>query len=260
MNNSLLNNYALVCGSTQGIGLCVAKELAQKGFNLVLVSRNEKKLKQIISSLPKTNKEHVFVACDFNKPDELKEKISSLIKKHKVTILINNTGGPSSGSILESKKDDFISAFKMHVICSQILTKLVVPEMKKIKFGRIINIISTSVKAPIQNLGVSNTIRGAVANWSKTLANELGEYSVTVNNILPGYTNTKRLESLIQKKSTYSGESIDVVKQKMINSVPAKRFGEPEEIAHLVSFLVSSKAGYINGTNIVVDGGRTASL
>ena len=166
----------------------------------------------------------------------------------------------NNGSITKAKEEEFIKGFKMHIICNQILIKHLVPGMKKLKYGRIINIISTSVKAPIPDLGVSNTIRGAVANWSKTLANELGCYGITVNNILPGYTNTSRLNNLIEKKSKKTGKSISVVKKNMIKNIPAQRFGTPEEIAYVASFLSSNKASYINGTNIVVDGGRTASL
>tara|TARA_B100001750_G_C15522400_1_gene613166 strand:- start:7785 stop:8564 length:780 start_codon:yes stop_codon:yes gene_type:complete len=259
MYDDLLNKTALVCGSTQGIGLSIAKNFAENGVNLILVSRDKLKLQKIISDLP-NKKKHTFVVCDFNNPDKLEKKISALVKKNKIHVLINNTGGPASGSILKATTKEFLDGFKMHIICNQILVKHVLPGMKKLKYGRIINIISTSVKAPIQDLGVSNTIRGAVANWSKTLANEIGCYGITVNNVLPGYTNTNRLQSLIEKKAKKTGKQIKLIKKNMIQNIPAQRFGEPEEIAYLVSFLSSSKASYINGTNIVVDGGRTASL
>ena len=160
----------------------------------------------------------------------------------------------------KAKTIEFTKAFNMHVLCNQILIKHVVPGMKKIKFGRIINIISTSVKIPIKGLGVSNTIRGAVANWSKTLANELGEFKITVNNILPGYTNTKRLSSLLQKMAQSQKTSTKKIEKGLLDTIPVKRFGLVSDIAYVAIFLASPNASYINGVNIPVDGGRTGSL
>ena len=175
-------------------------------------------------------------------------------------ILINNTGGPAGGPITEANIESFENAFKMHLINNQILVQSVIRGMIKEGYGRIVNIISTSVKAPIAGLGVSNTIRAAVANWAKTLSLELGEYGITVNNILPGFTNTNRLKSIIAKKSEKQGIPENEVIKIMMKSIPANRFGEAKETANAVAFLCSPAAAYINGINLPVDGGRTASL
>ena len=200
---------------------------------------------------------HNFLCVDFS-ANNFSERIDSLSQDY--DILINNTGGPASGPITDAQPEDFENAFKMHLLNNQILVKKVVEGMKRNSFGRIINIISTSVKAPIPGLGVSNTIRAAVANWAKTLSLELGIYGITVNNVLPGFTNTTRLNSLINKKSEVQGKPIDEVASQMKKSVPMNRFGSSNEVASAVVFLSSTKASYINGINLPVDGGRTASL
>jgi 3-oxoacyl-[acyl-carrier protein] reductase len=148
----------------------------------------------------------------------------------------------------------------MHLINNQILVQKAIKGMKDAGFGRIINIISTSVKAPIAGLGVSNTIRAAVASWAKTLSIELGAYGITVNNVLPGFTNTNRLKSLIAKKAEVQGKSEEKIARAMKSQVPAARFGQANEVANAVAFLCSPAASYINGINLPVDGGRTASL
>ena len=148
----------------------------------------------------------------------------------------------------------------MHLINNHILVQHVVEGMKKEGFGRIVNIISTSVKSPIPGLGVSYTIRAAVANWAKTLSFELAEHGITVNNVLPGFTNTNRLKTLIETKSKTLNKSVEEITKKMISSVPANRFGEAAEVADAIAFLCSQSAGYINGINLPVDGGRTTSL
>jgi 3-oxoacyl-[acyl-carrier protein] reductase len=174
--------------------------------------------------------------------------------------LINNTGGPKSGPIVDAEVSEFLAAFNQHLICNHILMQAVVPGMKAAGFGRIINIISTSVKQPLPNLGVSNTIRGAVASWSKTLANELGAFGITVNNVLPGATNTQRLTEIAKVKADKTGESIAEILAEMGQESPMKRIAEPEEVAAAVAFLASPAASYINGINVPVDGGRTKSL
>ncbi len=261
MNLDLKNKTAIVCGATQGIGLGIAQEFAKEGVNLILVARNKEKLISCVNSLERPEK-HSFICVDFSKPNELEKELSSYFKKHKtvVHILINNTGGPKSGPIERAKTSEFVDAFNMHVLCNQILCSFVVPGMKKLGYGRIINIISTSVKIPIIGLGVSNTIRGAVANWSKTMANELGEFQITVNNVLPGYTNTNRLRSLFEKMSSSQKKPIKEIEQNIINNVPLKRLGTVNDVANIVTFLASKKASYINGVNIPIDGGRTGSL
>ncbi len=258
MNLGIENKNALVCGSTQGIGKASAMTLAAEGANVTLLARNEDKLKQVLAELPNNDQNHNYLVADFQKPDELKVKLdNSNLEFH---ILINNTGGPAGGPVFKASLEEFESAFTQHLKCNHVLVQAVVPFMKTQCFGRIINIISTSVKQPLDGLGVSNTIRGAVANWSKTLANELGEHGITVNNVLPGATGTERLSEILKNKSAKTGKSIDEVSDGMKNAVPAKRFAQPQEIANAVAFLSSAAASYINGINLPVDGGRTKSL
>lgn len=258
MNLQLQNKNALVCGSTQGIGKAAALLLAEEGANVTLIARNEEKLKSVLAELPNDNQCHGYLVADFTKPEELQKVLeNSELQFH---ILVNNTGGPAGGPIFNAKIEEFESAFTQHLKCNHILVQSLVPFMKTQCFGRIINVISTSVKQPLDGLGVSNTIRGAVASWSKTLANELGEFGITVNNVLPGATGTERLNEIIKNKSTKTGKSFDEVSQNMKNSSPAKRFAKPEEIANAIVFLASERASYINGINVPVDGGRTKSL
>ena len=259
MNLDLKNKNAIVCGSTQGIGEASAIELAKLGANITLMARNESKLSDVLSKLDKSmDQKHSFVCVDFSKTDKLKLAVASLQGSY--SILINNTGGPAAGPIVDADINAFENAFKMHLINNQILVQKVVEGMKKDGFGRIINIISTSVKAPIAGLGVSNTIRAAVANWSKTLSIELGSYGITVNNVLPGFTNTNRLKSIISNKAEKQGKTEQEIAAIMKSSVPAKRFGEANEVANAIAFLCTPAASYINGVNVPVDGGRTQSL
>ena len=262
MNLSLLGKHALVCGSTQGIGLAAAQELALLGASVTLVARHEEKLMQSITTLDNSQQQHHdYVCADFTQPDSLKNKLENYLKTGKtIHILINNTGGPPGGKAIDATVSEFQQAFSNHLLCNHILTSLVIEGMKASGYGRIINVISTSVKIPLQGLGVSNTIRGAVANWSKTLANELGEYGITVNNVLPGATNTVRLKSIIETKAAKTGKSVEQIQQEMANEVPLKRIAEPQEVANAIAFLASPAAAYINGINVPVDGGRTGCL
>ncbi len=259
MDINLKNKNAIVCGSTQGIGEASAIELAKLGANITLIARNESKLLDVLNELDKSQGQtHSFIAIDFRDSNKLKEEVNLL--KANYHILINNTGGPAAGPITDANTSSFEEAFRMHLINNQILVQKVVEGMKKEGYGRIVNIISTSVKAPIAGLGVSNTIRAAVANWAKTLSVELGVYGITVNNVLPGFTNTNRLKSLIAKKAEIQGKSENEIASIMKSQVPAGRFGEANEVANAVAFLCSPAASYINGINIPVDGGRTKSL
>lgn len=258
MELNLKNKNALVCGSTQGIGKATAILLAEEGANITLIARNEEKLKAVLAELPNNNQKHKYLIADFSKPEEVKQVLkASSLQFH---VLVNNTGGPEGGPIFNAKIEEFERAFTQHLKCNHLLVQAVVPFMKTQCFGRIINIISTSVKQPLDGLGVSNTIRGAVASWSKTLANELGEFGITVNNVLPGATGTERLKEIINNKATKTGQSFDAVAEAMKNAAPAKRFAEPEEVAAAIVFLASESAGFINGINVPVDGGRTKSL
>jgi 3-oxoacyl-[acyl-carrier protein] reductase len=262
MNLNLSNKTAFVCGSTQGIGKAAAIELALLGAKVVLIARNETALQSTILEIDAINHlKNDFIVADFSQPDQLKIALDSYISLNGAAhILINNTGGPPAGKIAEAKTQEFLSAFNSHLICNHILAEAVLPFMKHEKYGRIINIISTSVKQPLKGLGVSNTIRAAVANWAKTLSLEVAMYGITVNNVLPGATATARLQGIISNKSVKTNSSIDKISQEMLDEIPAGRFALAEEIAAAVAFLASPAAAYINGINVPVDGGRTGCL
>ncbi|MFN5031015.1 MAG: SDR family oxidoreductase, partial [Flavobacteriia bacterium] len=237
-------------------------ELANMGANVVLLARSEDKLKDSLKDLDASNgQNHSYLVADFAQPNDLKKTITDFVNAgNKIHVLVNNTGGPKGGMIKDAATDEFLSAFNQHLICNHILVQAIYPGMISEKYGRIINVISTSVKQPLPNLGVSNTIRGAVANWSKTLANELGAFGITVNNVLPGATNTARLQSIVEVKAQQHNETIDDVFEEMASESPMKRIAQPEEVAAAIAFLASPAASYINGINVPVDGGRTKSL
>ena len=261
MNLSLEGKNAVICGSTQGIGLAIAQELALMGANCTLMARNQPSLEEALIHLDTSLlQKHYFLVADFSKPEQVKNAIEKHVIKHAVHILVNNTGGPAAGPVTDAKEDDFLSAFNQHLICNHILATAVIPSMKEAAFGRIINVISTSVKIPLKNLGVSNTIRGAVASWAKTMSNELAQFGITVNNILPGATKTKRLEMIILNNANKKNTEIEKVEAEMQSEIPARRFGEAEEIAAVAAFLASPAAAYVNGVSIPVDGGRTGSI
>ncbi len=262
MQINLIGKNALVCGSTKGIGNAIAMLYAKLGANVTLVARNGALLERIIRDLDTSmGQKHDFIAADFSKPEELKEKV--LIKVHEPRvyhILVNNTGGPPAGLAIDAELHEYVSAFTNHLLCNHLLTQAVMDGMRASGYGRIINIISTSVKVPLKGLGVSNTVRGAVGNWAKTLATELGPYGITVNNILPGATATDRLKQIIEGKATKQKHSIDEVNKEMTDEIPLGRFASPDEIAYAAAFLASDYAAYITGINLPVDGGRTPSL
>ncbi|MBL0357402.1 MAG: SDR family oxidoreductase [Chitinophagaceae bacterium] len=261
MNLSLQGKTAVVCGSTQGIGLAAAIEISKLGATCVLMARNEDALKEAILQLNNSyNQQHTYLVADFDKPDMVKQVIEHFVAQYTVHVLVNNSGGPAGGPITEATTDAFINTFNRHLICNHILTTAVMDSMKAAGFGRIINIISTSVKIPLPNLGVSNTIRGAVASWSKTMANELGQFNITVNNVLPGATNTQRLQSIIENNAAKKNKPTAEIEEEMKKEIPARRFAEANEVGNVIAFLASPAAAYINGVNIPVDGGRTGSM
>lgn len=260
MNLNLNNKNALVCGSTAGIGKATAIALASEGANVTLVARNENKLKAILATLPQPGK-HSYLVADFSNPYDLLSQVTKFMNtNHGFHIVINNTGGPKSGPVLTASLDEFESAFTNHLKCNHVIAQATIPFMKSEGYGRIINIISTSVKEPIPGLGVSNTIRGAVGNWSKTLASEVAEFGITVNNVLPGFTETERLIEIVKVKAASEGKNIEDMSEIMKHYTPANRFAKPEELADAITFLASERAAYINGINLPVDGGRTKSL
>jgi 3-oxoacyl-[acyl-carrier protein] reductase len=262
MNLKLNGKRAIVCGSTEGIGKAIAIELANMGAAVTLMARNEDKLKKVIQGLSTDNKQdHHYLCADFDHPEQVQTAINNYVKdKKEIAILVNNSGGPAGGKAIEAELEEFQNAFNRHLMCNQVLAKAVTPLMKAGGYGRIINIISTSVKAPLPGLGVSNTIRGAVANWSKTLSIELASFGITVNNVLPGATFTGRLESIIKSKASKGGISEKEATNNMLKEIPAGRFASADEVAAAACFLASPSAGYINGINLPVDGGRLSCL
>ena len=259
---NLDGKVAIVTGGSRGIGRAIAIELARNGANITLFARNEKSLKTVIRELDTSSgQSHDYLVADFLQPDTVIKAVDQYMYNGKtIHILVNNTGGPPHGAVMDSDAEKFMAGFKAHIINNQNLVKHLAPGMKSSGYGRIINVISISVKTPIAGLGVSNTIRGAVASWSKTLANELGPYGITVNNILPGYTKTGRLDELFIKKAEEAGISHAEFEKQAADKIPAKRLGLPEEMGYAAAFLASPAAGYINGINLPVDGGITPSM
>jgi len=250
---------ALVCGSTQGIGRATAEALAGAGARITLLARNPERLAEVAASLPGSG--HDWLVADFAVP----EQVASVVGEHleatgPFQILVNNTGGPPSGPVVEAGPAEFVAAFESHLLCNHLLAQALLPGMQESGYGRIINIISTSVKQPIRGLGVSNTTRAAVASWAKTLAGEVGRYGITVNNVLPGATLTGRHHALIQARSIKTGVPVAEIEEAMLGEIPLGRFGEPAEVAAAALFLASPSGGYITGINLPVDGGRLGSL
>lgn len=258
---NLENKNALVCGASDGIGRSIALGLAAAGANVTLFARNAEKLGAVLRELDQSmGQKHAFLLADFSQPEEVKKVVTEAAKENTYHILVNNTGGPPAGPITKATDSAFLAALSAHLINNHNITTALLPGMEGSGYGRVINIISTSVKIPLKGLGVSNTTRGAVGAWAKTLANEVAPLGITVNNVLPGATKTGRLSSIIEGKADKTGHAVSEVEEEMLSEIPMKRFGSPDEIAHAAVFLASSQAAYITGTNVVVDGGRTACL
>jgi len=261
---ALAGRRALVSGSTQGIGKAIAIAFAAAGATVDLMGRNEDGLARVLKELPTPRGQaHSTLVADFGDWRKVEAAAQAYAQTRLQTsgpvhILVNNTGGPPAGLAIDARPDEYITAMSMHIACFQALAQACVPGMRDAKYGRIINITSTSVVTPIKGLGVSNTVRAAVANWTKTLATELGRFNITVNNILPGFTKTARLDSLFKGKASRAGSTVDEVERDAIATIPAGRLGAPEEIASVALFLASPAASYVNGVNLPVDGGRLA--
>jgi 3-oxoacyl-[acyl-carrier protein] reductase len=262
MDLNLSSHHALVCGASQGIGLATAMELAELGADVTLLARSADKLKTVVERLPRKHatQRHDWRSVDMQDTQSLQTIATEIVAAHPVQILINNTGGPPGGPAHSAEPAAFENTFRQHLIAGQVLLQTVLPGMRASGYGRLVNVISTSVKEPIPGLGVSNTIRAAVAAWAKTLAGELAADGITVNNVLPGYTRTARLDGLLAAQSEKSGRAAETLAEEMAAAVPARRFGEPGEVAAVIAFLCTPAAAYVNGVSIAVDGGRTKSL
>ena len=262
MDLDLTGKHALVCGASQGIGLASAIELAKLGADVTLLARREDVLAELAGQLPRTHaaQRHDWIAADVNGTATLRATVDALVAWHPVHILINNSGGPPPGTVRGAGEDAFLAAYRAHLLANQALAEAVVPGMLQDGYGRIVNIISTSVKEPIPGIGVSNVTRGAVASWAKTLARELAPHGITVNNVLPGSTHTPRIDQIIAARSQKTGADKSDVTAEMEAEIPMGRFADPSETAAAVAFLASPAASYITGINLPVDGGRTRSL
>jgi 3-oxoacyl-[acyl-carrier protein] reductase len=262
MDLDLTGKHALVCGASQGIGLAAARALAELGANVTLLARREEILSELAGQLPvlRAGQSHGWIAVDSADTDALRAKVEALVAAKPVHILVNNSGGPAPGTVHGAQISAFEAAYRQHLIANHVLAETVIPGMERDGYGRIVNVISTSVKEPLQGLGVSNTTRWAVASWAKTLATEVAAKGITVNNVLPGSTETPRIEQIIGNTANKTGRSREEVFEKMLGEIPMRRFARPEETAAAIAFLCSPAASYITGVNLPVDGGRTRSL
>jgi 3-oxoacyl-[acyl-carrier protein] reductase len=261
MDLDLTGRHALVCGGSAGIGRATGLELARLGADVTLLARHEDGLQDAVAILPSGgNQRHAWLVADVSHTFELAKAVTALAADRPVHVLVNNTGGPPGGPAHAAEIGAYLDAFNKHLIANQTLLQAVLPGMRAAQWGRIVNVISTSVYEPIANLGVSNTVRGAVASWAKTLSRELGADGITVNNVLPGYTRTQRLDQILADRSKATGKPQDEIARGMLATVPAARFAEPQETAAMIAFLCSPAAGYVNGQSIAVDGGRMQSI
>lgn len=261
MDLNLVGKHALVCGASEGIGAATARELALLGASVTALARRADALRAVVDALPNAQgQRHDWLAVDMRDTAALRAQVDALAASVPIHILINNTGGPPGGPAQTAKASAFEAAFAQHLLANHTLAQAALPGMRAAGWGRIVNVISTSVREPIANLGVSNTVRGAVASWAKTLSRELAADGITVNNVLPGYTETGRLRQIVGDRARSGGQSEDAVIDAMRRTVPAGRFADAAEVAAVIAFLCSPAAGYVNGVSLAVDGGRMNSL
>ncbi|MHC9085198.1 SDR family oxidoreductase [Luteimonas sp. RIT-PG2_3] len=261
MDLDLTGRHALVCGGSDGIGRAAAHELALLGADVTVLARRGDALQAVVAALPASAPQaHAWIVADLAEHAPLIAAVNARIAQRPVHILVNNTGGPPGGPIASAPPTAFLEAFHRHLIANQLLAQAVAPGMRAAGWGRIVNVVSTSIREPIAGLGVSNTIRGAVASWAKTLSRELAGDGITVNNVLPGYTRTARIDQVVRDRVAASGRSAEDVLDGMRAHVPLGRIAEPAEIAAAIAFLCSPAAGYVTGASLPVDGGRMASI
>ena len=261
MEIDLTGKFALVGGGTNGIGKAIAIRLAASGASVCIMARNKSKLEKVVNELDRSrNQKHKFLEVDFSNYNLFSKSIKYFFETNHIDILVNNTQGPEGGSALEKSIDDYQSAFELLFKCAVKTSLLALTNMRDKKWGRIINVASISVKEPLNYLVLSNSMRSALVTWSKTLSVDIAKFNITINNVLTGYFNTERLKQLNSKKAEKLGINISKIEDKIKDTIPMKRFGNPEEYANLVCFLASEKSDYITGINIPIDGGFLKSL
>ncbi|WP_407351702.1 SDR family oxidoreductase [Luteimonas sp. R10] len=261
MDLDLSGKHALVCGASEGIGRAAAHELALLGADVTVLSRRAEALQAVAHALPRKDAQrHGWIAADVSQTELLRERIEALAAEKPAQILVNNSGGPAGGPAHAADAEAYLDAFRRHLIANQTLVQTLLPGMRAARWGRIVNVISTSVREPIPGLGVSNTVRGAVASWAKTLSRELAAEGITVNNVLPGFTETGRIEQIVRDRAGKEGRGEEAVRAAMRAAVPAGRFARPEETGGVIAFLCSPAAAYVNGVSLAVDGGRMQSI
>ena len=261
MEIDLTGKFALVGGATNGIGKAIAIRLAASGASVCIMARNKSKLEKVVNELDRSrNQKHKFLEVDFSNYNLFSKSIKYFFETNYIDILVNNTQGPDGGSALEKSIDDYQSAFDLLFKCAVKTSLLALTNMRDKKWGRIINVASISVKEPLNYLVLSNSLRSALVTWSKTLSVDIAKFNITINNVLTGYFNTERLKQLNSKKAEKLGINISKIEDKIKDTIPMKRFGNPEEYANLVCFLASEKSDYITGINIPIDGGFLKSL
>jgi 3-oxoacyl-[acyl-carrier protein] reductase len=261
MDLDLSGRHALVCGASEGIGRAAAHELALLGADVTVLARRAEVLEEVAAALPRRDgQQHGFIAADVARTDALKAQAEALASARPVHILVNNTAGPPGGPAHTAGEDAYVDAFRRHLLANHALVQALLPGMRAANWGRIVNVVSTSVREPIPNLGVSNTIRGAVASWAKTLSRELAPFGITVNNVLPGYTGTGRIDQIVRDRVAATGQGAEAILEGMRKGVPAGRFAAPSEVGGVIAFLCSPAAGYVNGVSLAVDGGRMQSI
>ena len=259
-DNALEGKTALICGASRGIGAATARIMAKAGANVILASRSQEQLNTLLSEISSLGEgKHQILVLDLEDTDSLAVRIQPILNQGPVHILVNNAGGPPGGPLLNASVEELAQPFTRHLHAAHTLVKLLTPGMIMADYGRIIQIISTSVREPIPNLGVSNTLRGAMASWAKSLSRELHP-SITINNVLPGFTDTERLGSLAQSIHDRTGQSIEAIHDGWMSQVPIERLIDPLETASVIAFLASPAAGAIRGVSLPVDGGRLRSI
>lgn len=259
-DNALEGKTALICGASRGIGAATARIMAKAGANVILASRSEDQLNTLLSEISSLGEgDHQSLVLDLEDTDSLEGRIQPILDQGPIHILVNNAGGPPGGPLLDASVEELAQPFTRHLHAAHTLVKLLTPDMIIADYGRIIQIVSTSVREPIPNLGVSNTLRGAMASWAKSLSRELHP-SITINNVLPGFTDTERLGSLAQSIHERTGKSIEAIHDGWMSQVPIERLIDPLETASVIAFLASPAAGAVRGVSLPVDGGRLRSI